>query len=353
MVDTVNIVPLEEPGNVLVEMPPFKWLSPKTLAEAVQALSSDTNAMVIGGGSDMLGFLKDRITGPAVVYPSMLVDLKSIQNLAYIKDDPDGLKIGAGTTIADIEHSPIVQQKAPALALAAASIASPQHRNVGTLGGNINQRPRCWYYRAGGIGEGAFSCYKRGGDFCFAVTGENKYHAIIGGELCYIVHPSDTATALTALKAQAKIVGPGGERVLGFDQYWVTPRQNVLKENILQHNEILAEVIVPPMAAGQKSTFVKFKERAVFDFAVASVAAVLTMDGGNVKDASVVLGGVSPTPHRSAEAEKALVGKPLDPNTIQAAAVAAVSVARPLTDNGYKVDLTRGLVQQALSSLVA
>jgi xanthine dehydrogenase YagS FAD-binding subunit len=349
----IDIVPLEVPGNVLVEMPPFKWVSPKTVGEAVQALSSDTNAMVIGGGSDMLGFLKDRITGPAIVYPSMLVNLKSIQNLAYIKDEADGLKIGAATTIADIENSLIVQQQAPALALAAASIASPQHRNVGTLGGNINQRPRCWYYRAGGIGEGAFSCYKRGGDFCFAVTGENKYHAIIGGELCYIVHPSDSATALTALKAQARIVGPSGERLVPFDQYWVTPRQNVLKENVLQHNEILSEVVVPPAATGQKSTFVKFKERAVFDFAVASIAAVVTMDNGTVKDASVVLGGVAPTPHRSAEAEKALVGKTLDANTIQAVAVAALSVARPLTDNAYKVELTKGLIQQALSSLAA
>src|SRR5262249_21323578 len=155
-------------------------LNPRTLAEAVQALSSDSSAMVMGGGSDMLGFMKDRITGPGIVYPSTVVNLKSIQNLAYIKDDADGLRIGAGTTIAEMENSPIVQQRAPALAQAAAAIASPQHRNVGTLGGNINQRPRCWYFRAGGIGEAAFTCYKRGGDFCFAVTGENKYHAIIG-----------------------------------------------------------------------------------------------------------------------------------------------------------------------------
>jgi xanthine dehydrogenase YagS FAD-binding subunit len=349
----LDVIPLEEPGNVLVEMPPFKWLSPTSLSEAVQALSSDPNAMVMGGGSDLLGFLKDRISGPAVVYPSTVINLKSIQNLAYIRDDPDGLKIGAATTIADIEDSPIVQQKAPALALAAASIASPQHRNVGTLGGNINQRPRCWYYRAGGIGEGAFNCYKRGGDFCFAVTGENKYHAIIGGELCYIVHPSDSATALTALNAQAKIVGPGGERLLPFDQYWVGPRTNVLKENILQHNEILAEVIVPPSVAGQKSTFVKFKERAVFDFAVASVAAVVTLDNGSVKEASMVLGGVAPTPYRSVDGERALVGKRLDASTIQAAATAALAVARPLTDNAYKIDLTKGLIQQALESLAA
>jgi xanthine dehydrogenase YagS FAD-binding subunit len=139
--------------------------------------------------------------------------------------------------------------------------------------------------------------------------------------------------------------------VLGFDQYWVTPRQNVLKENILQRNEILSEVVIPPPAAGQKSTFIKFKERAVFDFAVSSVAAVVTMDGNTVKAASIVLGGVSPTPHQSPEAEKALIGKSLDQATIQAAASAAVSVARPLTDNAYKVDLTRGLVQQALTAL--
>jgi xanthine dehydrogenase YagS FAD-binding subunit len=289
-----------------------------------------------------------------MVYPALLVNLKSINDLAFIRQAADGLHIGAATTIADIENSQVVQSAASALAQAAASIASPQHRNVGTLGGNLNQRPRCWYFRAGGFGEGTFQCFKRGGDFCFAVTGENKYHAILGGELCYIVHPSDTATALTALKAQARIVGGSGDRLVAFDDFWVTPRTNVLRENILQHNEILAEVIVPPAAAGSKSVFMKFKERAVFYFAVASVAAVLSVDSnGVISDASVVLGGVAPTPYRATQTEAGLKGMKLDPTAARDAGTAAVVGARPLTGNTYKVDLTRGLVQDALMSLVA
>ncbi|HEY0582637.1 MAG TPA: FAD binding domain-containing protein [Chloroflexota bacterium] len=353
MQDTIQIQ-TGEPGSVLLEMPPFRWLNPKTLAEAVAALNADKSAQVIGGGSDLLGILKDRIKGPAMVYPSTLVNMKSIADLAFIRDDADGLHIGSATTIADLESSQVVQSKVPALAQAAMSIASPQHRNVGTLGGNLHQRPRCWYFRAGGFGEGTFQCYKRGGDFCYAVTGENKYHAILGGELCYIVHPSDSATALTALKAEARIVGGSAERVVPFDNYWVGPRTNVLRENILEHNELLAEVRIPPLAAGARSVFLKFKERAVLDFAVSSVAAVVTLDaGGVVSDASVVLGGVAPIPYRATQAEAALKGKKLDATAARDAANAAVVGARPMTSNGYKVDLTRGLVEQALASLIA
>jgi xanthine dehydrogenase YagS FAD-binding subunit len=342
------------PENVLVELAPFDWFEPKTVDEAVSILTKHPQAQVIGGGSDLLGLLKDRVRGKALPRPTVLVNMKSISEMSSIKRESASLKVGAAVTITEIEESSDVQAVAPALAQAASQIASAQHRNVGTLGGNICQRPRCWYFRAGGIGESAFeNCYKRGGDFCFAVTGDNKYHAILGGELCYIVHPSDTATALQALKAKATVVGPGGRKVVPFDEFFVGPRQNVHAENVLQREEILAQVEIPNPPAGTSQVFLKFKERAVFDFAVASVAAVVTVQDGVVKEASIVLGGVAPTPWRASQAEQALVGKRIDERVAQDVANASVLGARPMTNNAFKVDLVKGLVQRALLSMKA
>src|SRR5579859_6798494 len=201
---------------------------------------------------------------------------------------------------------------------------------------------RCWFFR----GEN-FACYKKGGDFCYAVTGDNRYHAIIGGELCYIVHPSDTATALLALNAQAKISGPGGDRTVAFDQYFHGPREDVLTENVLKPNEVMTEVFIPTPAAGSKMAWTKLKDRQVYDFALTSVAVVFTANGTTWTDGRVTLGGVSPVPYRATVVEDALKGKDIKATITQAAAQIR-TVARPMSLNAYKVDIAQGLVERTI-----
>ena len=242
----------------------------------------------------------------------------------------------------DIAEHTDLQQQYPLLTQATLTIASPLIRNFGTLGGNINQRPRCWFFR----GEG-FNCYKKGGDFCFAVTGDNRYHAIIGGELCYIVHPSDTSTALLALNASARLSGSGGERTVAFDSYFHGPREDVLTENVLKPDEIMLEVQIPKPAAGTKMAWNKLKDRQVYDFAVVSVAAVFTVDGGNWKDGRITLGGVAPVPYRAQVVENALKGKDIKAS-VKAAAAQLRTVARPMSLNAYKIDLAQGLIERTI-----
>ncbi|HLZ29395.1 MAG TPA: FAD binding domain-containing protein [Chloroflexota bacterium] len=200
---------------------------------------------------------------------------------------------------------------------------------------------RCWFFR----GEN-FACYKKGGDFCYAVTGDNRYHAIIGGELCYIVHPSDTSTALLALNASATVAGPGGQRTVKFDDYFHGPREDVLTENVLKANEVMTEVFVPTPAAGSKMAWNKLKDRQVYDFALVSVAAIFTLDGGNWKDGRITLGGVSPVPYRATVVEDALKGKDIK-SSVKAAAQLR-TVARPMSLNAYKIDLAQGLIERTI-----
>src|SRR5215216_2792584 len=220
----------------------FDLHEPTTVPQAVGLLDQlGATGKVLAGGSDLVGgIMKDWVAGKGMPLPSALVDITTIPELRGIKPGGNGISIGAATTLSEVIDSADVQKTFPLLAESAKSVASPLIRNFGTLGGNINQRPRCWFFR----GEN-FACYKKGGDFCFAVTGENRYHAIIGGELCYIVHPSDTATALLALDASATIAGPGGNRTVKFDDYFHGPREDVLTETVLKANEVMTEVIVP------------------------------------------------------------------------------------------------------------
>src|SRR5713226_2166188 len=232
----------------------FDLHEPTTVAQAVGLLDQlGTTGKVLAGGSDLVGgVLKDWVTGKGMPLPSALVDITAIPDIKGIKSAGGGISIGAATTLTEIIESADIQKSLPLLSDAAKTIASPLIRNFGTLGGNINQRPRCWFFR----GED-FNCYKKGGDFCYSVTGDNTYHAVIGGELCYIVHPSDTATALLALNASAKVAGPSGERLVPFDEYFIGPRQDVLRENVLRHNEILVEVQIPPLAANTRTAWTK------------------------------------------------------------------------------------------------
>jgi len=325
-------------------MKQFDLFEPTSVSEATGFLSQfGAKARVVGGGSDLLGgIMKDWVTGKGMPLPDQIIDLTTIPDLKGIKSGADGFRIGATTTLSELMEDQDLAARVPLLGQAAASVASPLIRNFGTLGGNINQLPRCWFFR----GEN-FACYKKGGDFCYAVTGDNRYHAIIGGELCYIVHPSDTATALLALNAQSTVAGPGGTRTVAFDDYFHGPREDVLTENVLKPNEVMTEVFVPAPAAGTKMAWNKLKDRQVYDFAVVSIAAVFSLDGGNWKDGRITVGGVAPVPYRATVVENALKGKDIKAS-VKAAAAQIRTVARPMSLNAYKIDLAQGLIERTI-----
>src|SRR6266571_7183958 len=331
-------------------MKSFELYEPRTVKEAVDTLSkAGPKAKILAGGSDLVaGVMKDWVEGPGMPLPDDLVDVTAIPQLRGIKADQNGLTIGANMTLTEIIESKELNERLPMLVNAAHSVASPLIRNFATLGGNINQRPRCWFLRGPD-----FHCYKKGGDTCFSVTGDNRFHAIIGGELCYIVHPSDTATALLALNASAKIAGAGGERTVAFDDYFTGPRVDVLRENVLKSTpsgaatEFMTHVTIPNPASGTKFGWTKLKDRQVYDFALVSVAAVFTVSGGNWQDGRVTLGGVSPVPYRAKVVEDFLKGKDIKA-TVKQAAAQIRTVARPMSLNSYKMDLAAGLIERTI-----
>jgi xanthine dehydrogenase YagS FAD-binding subunit len=321
----------------------FQYAPARDARQAVSLLSTDwEQSRVMGGGTDLLDEMKERL-----VETERIVHLQTAA-FGYIKSTRQHIVIGATTTIASLETNPLIEQKLPGLKQAASSIATPQIRNAATVGGNLCQRPRCWYYR-----NVEYPCLKKGGSTCYAKEGANKYNAIIGGGPSYIVHPSDCAPMLMAFGASVRIAGPRGERVVPLDNFFVLPRKDVMRENILEPNEIITEILVPQPAAGSTSTYLKFKERETQDFALASAAVALTSRNGVVQDARVVLGGVAPIPWRSAEAEAAVKGKRLTPEVAQAAAIAALKPAKPLDDNEYKVPLAQTIVRRALLAAAA
>jgi len=323
----------------------FELYDATTVRQAVDLLQTHAgrNVKVVGGGSDLVGgVMKDWVQGKGMPLPEVLIDITTIKDINGIRLDGGGTTIGAATTLTDIIDNKDLGAKLPVLTQAALSVASPLIRNFGTLGGNINQRPRCWFFR----GED-FNCYKKGGDFCYAVTGDNRYHAIIGGELCYIVHPSDTANALQALGASAKVAGPGGERTVSFDDYFTGPRVDVLRETVLKPDEFMTSVTIPNPAGGTKFGWTKLKDRQVYDFALVSVAAVFTVEGGNWKEGRISLGGVSPVPYRAKVVEDFLKGKDIKA-TVKQAAAQIRNVARPMSLNSYKVDLAQGLIERTI-----
>jgi xanthine dehydrogenase YagS FAD-binding subunit len=276
-----------------------------------------------------------------------VVSIGGLTGLRGIKAVPGGgMRIGALATLAEIAAHAGIQKDYPALAQAAASAASPQLRNQGTLGGNLCQRPRCWYFR------GDFHCARKGGDICYAAEGENEYHCIFGGEICFIVHPSDTAPALVALEATFQISGPKGQRGVPAAKFFILPGQDHMRENVLQAGEIITEVILPSPLPGGRGGYLKTRSRATWDFALAGVASSLQVEGDTVKRARLVFSGVAPAPWRAPAAEQELVGHKLDADTIARAAVASVKDASPLSKNGYKVTLLRGAVEEALSRFV-
>lgn len=323
-------------------LPAFTYSQPRTLEEALSALTQGST-VVHAGGSDLLGCLHD-----GVFTADRLVSLSALDDLRGIRELPDGsLRIGALTPIAEIAAHGGGRRRFTALAEAASQVASPQLRNQGTLGGNLCQKPRCWYYR------GEFHCLRKGGDLCYAFAGENRYHCILGGDTCYIVHPSDTAPALVALGAVARVASPSGTRSLPVEKLHVPPSEDPQREVALEPGEILTEVLIPAPDPRLRSSYRKVRERGAWDFALAGVALALVFDGDAVTSAAVVLSGVAPVPWRALQAEAVLQGARLDAETIKNAARAAVIGAEPLEQNAYKVPLVVGLVEEQLERLSA
>jgi xanthine dehydrogenase YagS FAD-binding subunit len=323
-------------------LPNFAYIRPRSLKEAIQHLASE-GSRIHAGGTDLLGCLRDDVFGAKKVVS--LGHLRELREIRLTKEG--GVQIGALVTITEVVNSKAIQERYPALAKAAAEVASPQLRNQGTLGGNLCQKPRCWYYR------GEFHCLRKGGDKCFAAKGENAYHGIFGsGGICYIVHPSDVAPVLVAFEATARVVGPKGARWVPLDRFHVLPGEDPQRETVLRPNEILTEILLPPPAKGIQSSYRKVRARQSWDFALAGVALALQFKEGLVEKARVVLSGAAPVPWRSREAEKVLTGKRMNADIAARAGEAAVKSAEPLEQNGYKVPLFRGVIEEELITIV-
>jgi xanthine dehydrogenase YagS FAD-binding subunit len=293
------------------------------------------------GGIDLLDHLKEHLGEPP-----RIVDLKAIPGLNAIRVEPDGsLRIGPLVTLAQVAAHPAVQATHASLTQACGEAASPQIRNVATIGGNLLQRPRCWYYRLE-----SYRCLKKGGDICFAVGGENLYHAIFAAGSCNAPHPSNAAVALCELGGSLVFQSQRGTRTVPAEQFFTIPDGDPRRENAREPDELLTSVNVP-VAPGVRSTYACITERAAFDWPLASTAVALHVEGGGVRSARILLGAVATVPLRSATAEQALLGRRLDDASVDAAGQAAVAGAQPLSDNGYKTDLVKTLLLRTLRSL--
>jgi xanthine dehydrogenase YagS FAD-binding subunit len=330
-------------------MKAFEWVNASSASEAVRLLSAapasrdmDDAPRPIAGGQDLLTTMKDYTTRPVRV-----VNLKSIRGLNLIQGDARrGLTIGALVTLSQLEEHAVARASFPGLTEAAHSIATPQIRNLGTVGGNLCQRPRCWYFRLEDV-----ICLKKGGSECYAAKGENKYNAIFGGGPSYIVHPSDLAPMLVALGASVSVVGAEGTRMIPLDKFFTLPSEgSIRRENVLKNDDIITQIHVPASSFSAHSTYLKFKERESLDFALAAVAAAVQLGTNKtVTQARIVLGGVAPIPWRVPEAEKFLTGKTLSSEVLKETAKLALAGAQPLEKNAYKIPLTQTLVRRALA----
>ncbi len=322
-------------------IPNFSYTRVKSVKDAVTQLS-DKGSKVMAGGTDLLGCLRD-----GVFAAEKIVSITQVDELQGIRVTVDGgLRIGALTTITEVSENPVVMNLYSGLAEAASSVGSPQLRNQGTIGGNLCQKPRCWYYR------GDFHCLRKGGELCYAMEGENQYHAIFGyDKICAIVHPSDTAPALIACGASVRVVGPSGSRLIPIEGLYVFPKVDVMRETVLQPDEIITEIMLPKPAEGTKSSYRKARARRSWDFALVGTAFAIEFKDGKVHKARAVFSGVAPAPWRSKEVEDAITGNKLDALTVSKAAAAAVKNAEPLDGNEYKMAMLSGLVEEELLRL--
>ena len=326
-------------------MPAFELFQPASVPDALALLHRyGSDAWVMAGGLDSFDWLKDRIKRPKVV-----VDLSTIEELKGIRQRDDGIEIGAMTTLTDVVRHPLVKERYSLLLNAAEAAASPQIRNQGTIGGNLSQDTRCWYYRSG------WTCYRAGGNTCYADTpmAINREHAILGADRCVAVSPSDTAPAMIALDASMVLAMPKGERVVNAEDYFIGPGIDITRMTILQPGELLTAIRIPGTWAGAQFYFEKIRDRNVWDFALVSVASAIVMNGGNIERARLVVNGVAAKPHRLPAAEEAIKGKPADEATAALAGDLAIEGAKPLQYNAYKVPLMRNLVKRSIRGVTA
>jgi xanthine dehydrogenase YagS FAD-binding subunit len=312
----------------------FEWVNATTVDQALAAATPQSAFKA--GGVDLLDLMKDGISSP-----QRLVNIRNIKGLDGIAEQAQELHLGPLATLAQIEDSPVVRKKYPALSEAAGRAATPQIRNMATLGGNLAQRPRCWYFRSE-----HFDCRKKGGTRCFAQDGENDYHAIFDNRTCAIVHPSGMAVPLVAMNARVELTSQKGKRELALEKFFISPEQDVLRENVIRPDELITRVIVPD--SGARTAYYKQGEKESFDWPIADVAVALNMQGGRCEKAAVVLGAAAPYPYRAQAAEARLAGAQISEETAREAAKAALANATPLAQNAYKLPIFEAIIRRTI-----
>lgn len=315
----------------------FEWTDASSVEQAVGQLGP--GIVLKAGGVDLLDLLKEHL-----VEPKRLVNLRTIPGLDHVEDDEkSGLRIGPLVTLAMLDSNSVIRRRYVALADAAGNAATPQIRNMATVGGNLVQRPRCWYFR-----NELFHCKKKGGELCYAQHGDNQYHAIFDNDPCAIVHPSAAATPLVAYGAKLELLSPKGKREVNAEEFFVLPSVDVHRENQLAPNEMITEIRVPAPTPGTRAAYTKQGEKESQDWPIAEVVAVLEMEGDRCRKASIVLGAAAPVPHRAKDAEAVVAGKRIDESVARQAAHAAMASADPLANNGYKVPLFEVLIRRTI-----
>lgn len=315
----------------------FTFVDCATVDEALSQMKGD--AVVKAGGIDLLDLMKD-----GIVSPPKLVSILNVRSLHHIESSDRGLHLGPLTTLSEIADHPEIRLRYGALSDAAGHAATPQVRNMATLGGNLMQRPRCWYFRSTD-----FDCRKKGGsDECHALQGENQYHAIVNNNTCAMVHPSSTAVPLLAMNAEVELTSKAGKRTVAMRDFYVTPEENVQRETAVKPGELITAIRVPIPAHGTRSAYQKYGEKESFDWPLADAGVVLEMDGKTCRKAVIVLGVAAPTPIHATRAEAALRGKVIDEATAREAGKLAVANATPLSQNGYKVQLFQTAVYRTI-----
>jgi len=320
-------------------MPTFQLLQPSSVAETLSLLQRHDETWVLAGGLDSFDWLKDRIKKPDIV-----VDLSGVDELRGVRATSDGLQIGPMTTLTDVAQHPVIKEKYSVLAQAAELVASPQIRNQGTIGGNVSQDTRCWYYRAG------WPCYRAGGNICYADTpvGRNREHAILHAERCVAVNVSDTAPALIALDAKFVIQTPKGERVVDAEDYFVGPDIDITRLNILQRGDLLTAIRIPSTWAGAQFYFEKVRDRNVWDFPLMNVASAMKLSGDTIQQIRIAVNGAAARPLRLKAVEDGVHGQQRNSQTGEMAGKLAVQGAVPLQFNAYKIPLMRNLVKRSI-----
>jgi xanthine dehydrogenase YagS FAD-binding subunit len=312
----------------------FEWVNANSVDQALASVTDESAFKA--GGVDLLDLMKDGIASP-----SRLVNIRQISGLDQISEDDKGLRIGPLVTLAQIEEHPAVQKKYAALSEAASRIATPQIRNMGTVGGNLVQRPRCWYFRSED-----FHCRKKGGTHCFAQDGENDYHAIFDNRVCAIIHPSGLAVPLVAMNGRVEITSKKGKREVPLEEFFISPTHDVRRENILEPGELITAILVP--ASEARTAYYKQGEKESFDWPIADVAVALAMQGSRCSKASIVLGGAAPYPYRAKAAEAKLNNSEITEDSARAAAEAAMANATPLEKNAYKIPIFEAIVRRTI-----